>query len=35
VIPTPVIIHFLTDYDRNGKYTGFPTLGGAVQVESS
>ena len=27
VIPTPVIVHFITDYDRKGKYTGFPTLG--------
>ena len=27
VIPTPVIDHFITDYDRNGQYTGFPTLG--------
>ena len=26
VIPTPVIVHFITDYDRK-KYTGFPTLG--------
>lgn len=27
VIPTPVITHFITDYERNGLYTGFPTLG--------
>ncbi len=27
VIPTPVIDHFLTDYRRNGKFTGFPSLG--------
>ena len=27
VIPSPVIVHFLQDYARNGKYTGFPTLG--------
>lgn len=27
VIPTPVIRHFITDYDRNGVYTGFPALG--------
>jgi hypothetical protein len=22
IIPTPVINHFLTDYERNGSYTG-------------
>ncbi|CAK9209304.1 unnamed protein product [Sphagnum jensenii] len=27
VIPTPVINHFITDYVRNGDYTGFPILG--------
>ncbi|CAK9215692.1 unnamed protein product [Sphagnum jensenii] len=27
VIPTPVINHFITDYARNGDYTGFPILG--------
>lgn len=27
VIPSPVIMHFLQDYFRNGRYTGFPTLG--------
>ncbi|EPS65237.1 hypothetical protein M569_09541, partial [Genlisea aurea] len=27
VIPTPVIIHFIQDYERNGAYTGFPILG--------
>ncbi|GAB4815905.1 hypothetical protein N2152v2_002951 [Parachlorella kessleri] len=27
IIPTPVINHFITDYERNGKYTGFPALG--------
>lgn len=27
VIPTPVIYHFLTDFERNGQYTGFPALG--------
>ena len=26
VIPTPVIMHFIRDYEKNGKYTGFPTL---------
>lgn len=27
VIPTPVIQHFINDYEKNGKYTGFPLLG--------
>uniref|UniRef100_A0A2P2JFL1 Uncharacterized protein MANES_17G124100 n=1 Tax=Rhizophora mucronata TaxID=61149 RepID=A0A2P2JFL1_RHIMU len=27
VIPTPVIMHFLYDYEKNGAYTGFPILG--------
>ena len=27
VIPVPVIEHFLADYDRHKRYTGFPTLG--------
>ena len=27
IIPTPVIHHFITDYERNGAYTGFPCLG--------
>lgn len=27
VIPTPVINHFLDDYERNGTFTGFPALG--------
>ncbi|KAF6159883.1 hypothetical protein GIB67_032967 [Kingdonia uniflora] len=27
VIPTPVIMHFIKDYEKNGEYTGFPTLG--------
>ncbi|KAL7153434.1 hypothetical protein ABFS83_04G167900 [Erythranthe nasuta] len=27
VIPTPVIRHFIQDYEKNGKYTGFPILG--------
>mmetsp|Transcript_23092 Transcript_23092/g.64141 ORF Transcript_23092/g.64141 Transcript_23092/m.64141 type:complete len:556 (-) Transcript_23092:173-1840(-) len=27
VIPTPVIEHFIMDYNRNGVYTGFPALG--------
>lgn len=27
VIPTSVISHFLTDYNMNGSYTGFPYLG--------
>lgn len=31
VIPTTVVSHFLNDYDRNGKYTGFPCLGVLLQ----
>ena len=27
IIPTPVIHHFLTDFERHGAYTGFPCLG--------
>lgn len=27
VIPTPVIMHFIKDYEKNGEYTGFPILG--------
>ncbi|XP_050223890.1 protease Do-like 9 [Mercurialis annua] len=27
VIPTPVITHFIQDYEKNGAYTGFPFLG--------
>ncbi|KAK4775595.1 hypothetical protein SAY87_023556 [Trapa incisa] len=27
VIPTPVIMHFIQDYEKNGSYTGFPILG--------
>ena len=27
VIPPPVIHHFLDDFGRNGRYTGFPSLG--------
>ncbi len=27
VIPTPVVDHFLSDYQRNGRFTGFPALG--------
>jgi hypothetical protein len=27
IIPTPVIEHFVKDYAKNGKYTGFPALG--------
>uniref|UniRef100_A0A2N9F8V8 Protease Do-like PDZ domain-containing protein n=1 Tax=Fagus sylvatica TaxID=28930 RepID=A0A2N9F8V8_FAGSY len=27
VIPTPVIEHFIKDYEKNGAYTGFPILG--------
>ncbi|GAU46915.1 hypothetical protein TSUD_402960 [Trifolium subterraneum] len=31
VIPTTVVSHFLTDYEKNGKYTGFPCLGVLAQ----
>ncbi|XP_031122773.1 protease Do-like 2, chloroplastic [Ipomoea triloba] len=31
VIPTTVVSHFLQDYERNGKYTGFPSLGVLLQ----
>ncbi|KAL4581640.1 hypothetical protein LXL04_006166 [Taraxacum kok-saghyz] len=27
VIPTPVIMHFIQDYEKNSEYTGFPILG--------
>ncbi|XP_039068243.1 protease Do-like 9 [Hibiscus syriacus] len=27
VIPTPVIMHFIQDYEKNEAYTGFPVLG--------
>ncbi|XP_020252340.1 protease Do-like 9 [Asparagus officinalis] len=27
VIPTPVITHFIHDYEKSGEYTGFPILG--------
>ncbi|XP_050223550.1 protease Do-like 9 [Mercurialis annua] len=27
VIPTPVISHFIKDFEKNGAYTGFPLLG--------
>ncbi|OWM71569.1 hypothetical protein CDL15_Pgr005756 [Punica granatum] len=27
IIPTPVIMHFIHDYEKNGEYTGFPILG--------
>ena len=27
VIPTPVMEHFINDYQRNGQYTAFPALG--------
>lgn len=27
VIPTPVVNHFLMDYQKNGHFTGFPALG--------
>ncbi|GFY98748.1 DEGP protease 2 [Actinidia rufa] len=31
VIPTMVVSHFLEDYERNGKYSGFPCLGVLLQ----
>ncbi|KAJ6802789.1 protease Do-like 2, chloroplastic [Iris pallida] len=31
VIPTTVVSHFLDDYERNGRYTGFPSLGVLLQ----
>lgn len=31
LIPTAVVAHFLDDYKRNGKYTGFPSLGVLLQ----
>ncbi|KAL2238936.1 UNVERIFIED_CONTAM: Protease Do-like 2, chloroplastic [Sesamum indicum] len=31
VIPTTVVSHFLEDYEKNGKYTGFPSLGVLLQ----
>ncbi|GLJ45098.1 hypothetical protein SUGI_0949380 [Cryptomeria japonica] len=31
VIPTTVVSHFLNDYEKNGKYTGFPCLGVLLQ----
>ena len=27
IIPTPVVWHFIQDYERNQRYTGFPCLG--------
>ncbi|KAI9078720.1 hypothetical protein K1719_039307 [Acacia pycnantha] len=27
VIPTPIIFHFIRDYEKNEEYTGFPILG--------
>lgn len=31
VIPSTVVSHFLDDYEKNGKYTGFPSLGVLLQ----
>ncbi|GMH40536.1 hypothetical protein BSKO_08440 [Bryopsis sp. KO-2023] len=31
IIPTPVIDHFIKDYDKNGQYTGFPCFGVHIQ----
>lgn len=27
IIPPPVIQHFISDFERNGRYTAFPALG--------
>ena len=35
IIPTPVVSHFLTDYFRNGRITGFPILGVRYQLLES
>ncbi|KAH7434289.1 hypothetical protein KP509_06G009600 [Ceratopteris richardii] len=35
VIPTPVIHHFLKDYNKHGHYTGFPSLGLVFQTLSN
>jgi len=35
VIPTPVVEHFLTDYERNNAFTGFPMLGLSWQTTES
>ncbi|MCO5578932.1 hypothetical protein L7F22_032782 [Adiantum nelumboides] len=32
VIPTPIIHHFLKDYNKHGHYTGFPSLGLVFQT---
>mmetsp|Transcript_116100 Transcript_116100/g.248348 ORF Transcript_116100/g.248348 Transcript_116100/m.248348 type:complete len:511 (-) Transcript_116100:97-1629(-) len=32
VIPTVVVMHFLSDLLKHGKYTGFPTLGVEIQT---
>merc|ERR1719261_2011612 len=32
VIPTVVVMHFLNDLMKHGKYTGFPTLGVEIQT---
>ncbi|KAL4395361.1 protease Do-like 2, chloroplastic isoform X1 [Arachis hypogaea] len=31
VIPSTVVSHFLIDYEKNGRYTGFPCLGVLIQ----
>ncbi|KAF5207760.1 Protease do-like, partial [Thalictrum thalictroides] len=31
VIPTTVVSHFLNDYEKNRRYTGFPSLGVLLQ----
>jgi len=35
VIPTPVLEHFLVDYEKNGRFTGFPMLGISWQTMES
>ena len=27
IIPTPVVHHFITDYERNKRFTAFPNIG--------
>lgn len=35
VIPTPVVEHFLTDYETTNTFTGFPMMGVAWQTMES
>ena len=32
IIPTPVISHFLSDYERNGNYTGYLLVPSVFQI---